>query len=603
MKIRYLFSRQSTEKEIMYSLFRKSIACLTIFSIFWGNLAFCMNEGPPLVSSSDEPPKRSARALPVHSIPAVEPSIAAVSTLPSSASHIEPPMRLSHTAPSRIPNHRENVTEAQLTHLAVHSDLFRNWALVAATKVIETSEFIYARWALSQISPREMAVSELIIPSQKVLTLAGIGLLESAEDFVAEERRKYEVALSGNAIAEAEMHAHAIGMIFRSANIIGIIACVPVMTGMRLIRPIMISYGYNPDLYDPVDEYYRIFSLCVPLRHLYFLSENFSIAEGHVKNALLISSISFLTSGLNYLFIRGPLKFDNVFEGMAVASIIEAALSVGGYLAIYRLHNDFKKYEIFNTSINSDILVKILKKGTPLLIKRVLGAITPLIFTQFIVPDKPEILSALALTTQIFLPSNIILYSVGKTLNIAIKRSMDKTITAKAFKYGTAGITQSQIIAATLVLGAYLYPELVASLFVDINKIENQEMIKNYKYIINLQLLNHFVYALGNSTAWALRGIGQLTQSTYSEIITSFGIGLPVSYVLIKHCAYGIEGAVIGPLVGNIFNTLYLQYKWQKSKKNIIDLPAEPPPPQSYFTRVKNFLFSWCCTCFKRKKD
>ena len=338
------------------------------------------------------------------------------------------------------------------------------------------------------------------------------------------------------------------GKIFQSAALMSLLSSVPVIIGMRSVKPIMTSWGSNKDLYTSVDDYYRIFSCCVPLRNLYTLSENFSIAEGHVGNTTWISSISLLSCGLISLFVRGPdaFKFSNVFEGLAVASFIEAVASICGYLAIFRSQKDFEKYDIFDSSIDWDVSLKILKKSSPIFLKKIASAITPLVYTYFIIPDKPDSLAALSLISQILLPLDIITNSIGKSLNISIRRSMDQEINVRALECGKIGMIQNQAIAAAFIFCTYWYSELIASYIVDIESIKNRNMMENYRDILILQLLNQLIYALENTSSWSLRGIGQLNKAAYSEIFTSCIIALPLSYYLVKSCDYGVQGAVMG---------------------------------------------------------
>ena len=302
--------------------------------------------------------------------------------------------------------------------LQIHKELIKNWIPLSAKTFIGEIENIYSKWLLSHISTKEMAVTELIAPTQKFLSLLGTGILESFSDVIVEEKRRYQAALSDNKLNETEKHAQNIGKIFQNANLFGLLTSGPAIVGIRAIKPIMITCGYNQELYTSLDDYYRMLCRGAPLKHLCFLSDEFSIAEGHVRNALLISGISFFTCGLNYLFIKGPLKFDNIFEGIAVASTIETAFSLGGYLFIYYFQEDFKKYKIFNANFDISVLIKIFERGIPLFFKRLADIVFPFVYTQLIIPDNSNSLAALSLSSQLLLPSTILVHSIGRSTNL-----------------------------------------------------------------------------------------------------------------------------------------------------------------------------------------
>lgn len=485
----------------------------------------------------------------------------------------------------RIPPSNDQAVKSQCI------GLFQNWIPIATTKFIPMSAFIYSRWTLSQISSREMAIGALIVPFENILMAAPMGLLGAVEDLVSEERRKHETALTSQDRITAQVHAQNMGTILRNAHLIGLLTSVPVIIGTRLIKPIMLSCGYNPDLYGAIDDYFRIFVLGVPFQQFCSASEHFFLAGGHLKNAIAMSCMSLLSCGLNYLFVAGPLKLENVFEGIALASVVGTGINFGGYLAVYGFHKAFKNYHIFRPSVDPAFLMTIFKRGAPLALKRFLEPIAPLIYTQLILPDKPEMLAAAALMSQIFLPSVIITSSIGEAANISIKRSMDKMVTVSAFKYGIAAMVQSQIIEGLFVGSVYFFPEFFASLFVDKDNPQNQHMLENYRTALRFQLLNQFISTLGNTTAWALRGIRELKRATYSEVLTTWCIGLPLSYILVRSFDYGIEGAFIGILAGSICNTLYLQYVWWSKasaerafssvRTSVFAIPVFSPVPQT----------------------
>lgn len=69
----------------------------------------------------------------------------------------------------------------------------------------------------------------------------------------------------------------------------------------------MIRLGYSDELYEQVGAFNNFYSMCVPLLHFSFVSENFMIAEGKQRNALLMAGLTLLLSSVDYAFISCPL--------------------------------------------------------------------------------------------------------------------------------------------------------------------------------------------------------------------------------------------------------------------------------------------------------
>lgn len=440
-----------------------------------------------------------------------------------------------------------------------------DWSPIAGIRFMGLSQTIYINWALSHLSPTDLAVAELKGPSQDFFYTIGVGGVYAMEDLVAEEQGLLSIAKERRDESAVLLHQSITGDIFRTANTIELLSSIPVIILLKGLAPSMIRFGYNADLYNSVGVFNQFYALCTPLFHLSFVAENFTIAEGKPSNALIMSGLTLLLCTVDYGFIGGPFRTDNVFYGLGISETVKAIVYTTGFYTLFKASSRYQHYRMFEFGFDMEIAKRLLTRSVPIFFQKLLMGLSPVVLVQLILPDKEEFLAANALFSQYFLIGQIFERAIGKWLNLALKTPSAAGDVDEVKRLAVKGYIHSQAFISVLALSVFLWPGYLASFFIDVEASANSEMMQVYISISKYKALDYMFSTLANITSWALRGVGQMKKAATIDIATSYLVTIPLSHYLVNSCGYGLWGLAIGSLSGNIANCILMQHAWWAS--------------------------------------
>lgn len=136
---------------------------------------------------------------------------------------------------------------------------------------------------------------------------------------------------------------------------------------------------------------------------------------------------------------------------------------------------------------------------------------------------------------------------------------------AEALKAGWLGIFFAFCIMATSALILYVFPSELLGLFT-----KDPKVIALGTGLIFLCVLFQVFDGVQVASAGALRGYGDTKTALINNLISHYGIGLPVGFTLCFYFEKGLTGLWIGLALGLSFTALFNTIKWYQKKKLLV---------------------------------
>lgn len=281
---------------------------------------------------------------------------------------------------------------------------------------------------------------------------------------------------------------------------------------------------------------------------------------GYTKDTMYVTiGMNILNIVGNYLVIFGPFGFPVLgVTGVAISTSVARIIGLAAMIIIVnkRINLTLKLKKVFH--VHKEHLRKLIKIGIPSAGEQISYNGSQMAITYFI-----AILGAQALTTKVYTQNImmfIILFStaISQGTQILISRS----IGAKQFDEAYERCMKSLYWALGIAAGASIILSIFSKQIIGIFS-QNPEIIATASMLIVMTIIlepgRSFNIVIINS----LRAAGDAKFPVYMAILSMWGIGLPIAYILGIQLELGLAGIWISFIVDEWFRGVVMYRRWR----------------------------------------
>ena len=252
-------------------------------------------------------------------------------------------------------------------------------------------------------------------------------------------------------------------------------------------------------------------------------------------------------------------------RGAAIATLLSSMIMMLAYF-LYLFHHDIKeKYQVFKLKLNFDMMKKQFVIGYPQSISEIVLNVAFVSFYKVMGIIGTTQLAATQVVFAVAHASFLPAVGVGQACATLVGKYLGKENVDKASQSMVEGLRGSFIIMGTMGLVFIFFPNYIVHLFTkDIDVI--QLGVKILPWVGAIQFIDVFAITLW----FALSGAGDTKFTAYLSILASWGIFVPLSYLLGIIFDFGLSGPWIAfALFLFVEATLIIFRVWQGKWKHI----------------------------------
>ncbi|ALC80215.1 MULTISPECIES: MATE family efflux transporter [Bacillus] len=281
---------------------------------------------------------------------------------------------------------------------------------------------------------------------------------------------------------------------------------------------------------------------------------------GYTKDTMYVTiGMNVLNIIGNYFFIFGPFGFPVLgVTGVAISTSVARIIGLAVMIIIVkkRINLSLSLKKVFH--VHKEHLRKLVKIGIPSAGEQLSYNGSQMIVTYFI-----AILGAQALTTKVY-TQNIMMFIIlfGTAISQGTQILISRNIGAKQFDEAYERCMKSLYWAIGIAAGTSIIISIFSKQVVGIFS-QNPEIIATASMLIVMTIIlepgRSFNVVIINS----LRAAGDAKFPVYMAMLSMWGIGLPIAYLLGIHLGYGLAGIWISFIVDEWFRGILMYRRWR----------------------------------------
>mgnify|MGYP006104598651 CR=1 FL=1 len=250
-------------------------------------------------------------------------------------------------------------------------------------------------------------------------------------------------------------------------------------------------------------------------------------------------------------------------KGAAIATLLSSFIMMISYF-LYLFKNEIKsKYDIFNFTIDFKLMKKQFSIGYPQSLSEVALNSAFVTFYKIMGIIGTTQLAATQVVFAVAHASFLPAVGVGQACATLVGKYLGKKNINKATQSMIEGLRGSLMIMGSMGLVFIFFPHIIVPLFTS-----DQEVISLGKQILPWVGLIQFVDAFAITLWFALSGAGDTKFTGYLGIVASWGVFVPLSYILGIKLNFGLSGpwiafAVFLIIEASLVIFRVLQGKWK----------------------------------------
>jgi len=252
--------------------------------------------------------------------------------------------------------------------------------------------------------------------------------------------------------------------------------------------------------------------------------------------------------------------------GLGYAIALQFWLTLILYVVCLWKIEDFKPYQIFNWRLKTDnhYLKKIVKIGWPVSLQ--VGSELIALFVTSILAGwlGEDALAARQVIGQYQFLLIVPMFGVSQAVGVLIGQARGQKQPHLFRMIALVSVAIGAISMALVAVVFWSVPELLASLYLDINAASNRPILHLIVLLFMVASFSLFFDSIRNITAGALRGLYDTQFSFAMSVLMMWCIGLPLSYWLAFPMHMGVVGLSIGFAVGVFLGSIALVWRWYR---------------------------------------
>jgi MATE family multidrug resistance protein len=378
---------------------------------------------------------------------------------------------------------------------------------------------------------------------------------------------------------------HRVSIVFQRAMGIMMAMAVPISILWFATEPLLVALGQDREVSKFAAKFVLIYLPSLPALLLEECLKRYLYAQGIASPALFSTLASnVLSVGLGYfLILHTPVTFYGMPIALGVSNVLTLVF-MAGWTIHQRLYVDTWRRIRFLELLCWHDNIEFLRLGVP-------GAL--MMCAEWIGIELHALMagwiSVPALAAQaIIFNSNYAFFSIALGGAISTCVSVGNEMGSGRFREGVLayliGLFDFELLAAFIAVLLFLLRHVWGSIFTNVTEV--QHIIAS---IVPLWSLFIFSDAGGAVGGGAIRGVGEQTKAAICNLVTFYGVGIPLGYWLAFPMKWGLPGLWVGLvtasyIVGALVNGILIFGDWEKwaiAAKKRSEVPTLEPLPDS----------------------
>ncbi|MEP3889542.1 MAG: MATE family efflux transporter [Hellea sp.] len=340
---------------------------------------------------------------------------------------------------------------------------------------------------------------------------------------------------------------------------------------LSFTEELLLAFGQDAEVSAKAGKYVMALAIGLPFAMATMALRNFLAALEKTLVPLILVVIGTATNGLlNYIFIFGNFGAPRLeLVGAGIASSLAYIFSFCLFLLYIRLDKRANSFQIFKNFWKSDWqrFREVIILGWPISLTTVFEGM--LFNAAIIIMGLIGVLEAAAYQIALNVAALAFMLPWGMSMAGAVRIGLAEGASNKPATRRAASTTMTASVLAIMLLAipVALFPEFTASLYLNLEKAENAEVIALVIGFLPIATAFMFFDAIQVSANQLLRGLKDVNWPMLFTGISYWIVGFPVAYILALKTDIGANGVWYGLMSGLIMASILLGLRLMRRLK------------------------------------
>lgn len=339
------------------------------------------------------------------------------------------------------------------------------------------------------------------------------------------------------------------------------------------VEPILRFFGQKEELIHLSAEYMVIAKWMILPFMIFTMLRAFMMSVNKVYMIFWVSTFGLVFNAVvNYLLIFGNFGAPKLeIQGAAIASISSSLVMLLLIIGYTYISKSIRKFELFKGIYKADIttLLKVTHLGFPIGMTT-LAEVSSFSAATILMGWVGKIeLAAHGIMMQIFSLAFMVPLGVSQAATIRIGTALGEKNKKKIYEASKSVYIIGLGCGIIIMLSLFLGGESFIKLFLDQNVINSEEVLKFASIFLVYGIFFHIFDCGQILSIGLLRGLSDTRVPFYFCLLSYWGVGIPVAYILSIHSYLGGTGIWVGLGIGAAFCFATLGYRFESLKAKL----------------------------------
>lgn len=414
---------------------------------------------------------------------------------------------------------------------------------------------------ISRLGHLVLASSALITLIQTITLVLGVAFLYAVGIQISRAVGKKKYRAVGAILHQGLILATALSVI---------VICILSSTGRIL------TLAHQPEAVVSINvDFFKFYLFSVPATFWMLAYQQFLLAVGRQYLVIMLSFFStILTIFFSFIFIFGHFSMPKLgVEGLGVAYLIQSWLILISYLLICHCGKLFTSYKLsyFKMRRNIRLLKGLIALGWPICLQTGNDLLSFSIITLMVGWLGVNALSAQQIVTQYFMLLVVPIFAIAQASSILVGRAYGAGSRVDAARYGNIALIIGLCFGIFVILAFVFFSGELIHLYLGNASYLTPGLFSLTKLILILTGFRLFFDIITQLRTGSLRGLLDSRYPMLVGVITTWLIGVPLSYILGFCFSLGLVGITIGGLVMLVLSAYFVYFRWKNQTLRLLN--------------------------------
>lgn len=428
---------------------------------------------------------------------------------------------------------------------------------MAGSQFINVASGFLCMAMVAQLGHQALAASALIFSTQLPIMTSGMSLLYSLSVLVGHAYGAKDYSSIGNYVQQGWT--------------LGLLISVPMMVLFWHMDSILIFFGQAKEIADIVQSYFHAFVWAVIPG---FLSTcNIQFGYGIHKKMLIVSTsimsiiVLLITA---YALILGKFGLPQMgVAGLGYAIVAQYSSFFIITTLFFSFEKSFRRFELFRYRVHQHWghFIQMFRIGWPICVQMGGEMLSLFVYGIMVGWIGTTALAAFQIVNQYYFLIASTIFALSQATGILVGHACGAKKFHEVKKLSYASIAIVLAVCSVFAIIFLLFPTRLASFYMNVADPANAATLHLTIAIFMIIAFSQVLSGLRNLLTGILRGLLDTRFPMYASLLTTWLIGMPLSYILAFLLHLGAVGFFIGVMLSYLGGAVTLMYRWYAFNK------------------------------------